>query len=247
MADLVGTDIATGDEVKWYHGGVVTTETFTTNGATITDNIIALSGTAEYGSLWTTRQASGAAAATALMPIELATSSTTNYATDSTNTKCFRLIGWTSGDTIVAKYIDVATTGLTHIASCRDVRLSRAIDSKSTAVQGQSTKLKKTGASDLTLTLGELSYSEAFLGALYGDYLTSATGGGETKYGDHTSGSHKVESLVGMRFVSNVVKKKWFVFGLQPSRQEVNMPTEDWYAHSFDTLADNVIIFDFEA
>ena len=138
MADLVGTDIPTGDEVKWYYAGGAATHIvnreYTLNGASMTKGKVMLGNTAEFGLVWgeCTRSST-----TFAVPIVEYNGASSGYATNTTNTNGFKIpTQCTSSDIISIKYINVGTTALVHLASCRDVKLSRAIDSKTISVQG---------------------------------------------------------------------------------------------------------------
>jgi hypothetical protein len=246
MADLVGSDVPTGDEVKWYYSGKAATfvvdADYTLNGASVTIGIIALKNTAEFGLVWGEVTRAGTTYAVGLAEYSR---HATAFASNTTNTKCVHYAGMQGSDVLSVKYINVSTTALTHIASCRDVKTSRSIDTKSTSVQGQQNKLKKTGAADLTADLSEVTYSQTFLSALYGDEVTAAATLGY-KWADITTGIHKLGCIIGKRYVNNAVVKKWALLGVQPSALNENFPTEDYYTRDLSLVVDNLFIWDNE-
>jgi hypothetical protein len=248
MADLVGSDVPTGDEVKWYYSGKAATyiinRDYTINGASITKGKIMLGNTAEFGLVWgeCTRSST-----TFAVPIVEYSSPASAYATNTTNTTGIKIpTQCTVSDVLSIKYINVGTTALTHIASCRDVKTSRAIDTKSISVQGQQNKLKKTGAADLTADLSEVTYSQTFLSALYGDEMAASVSTQGYKWSDITTGIRKLGCIIGKRYVNNVVVKKWALIGVQPSALNENFPTEDYYTRDLSLVVDNLLIWDNE-
>jgi hypothetical protein len=246
MADLVGSDVPTGDEVKWYYGGVdtcVIDVDFTIAAASLTAGVLGLTKKAEFGLVW---GESTRGSTTFAVPIMEYSRCGTFYATETTGVKGVKIpTQCTVGDVLSLKYIDIATTSLTHIASCRDVKTSRAIDTKSVSVQGQQNKLKKTGAADLTADLSEVTYSQTFLSKLYGDETVAAATLGY-KWADITSGIKKLSVIIGKRFVSSTCVKKWALIGVQPSALNENFPTEDFYTRDFSFVVDNLLIWDNE-
>ena len=117
---------------------------------------------------------------------------------------------------------------------------------KSVAVQGQQNKLKKTGACDLTADLSEVTYSQTFLSKVYGDEMAASVTTQGYKWSDVTTGVKKIAALVGKRYVSNVVVKKWALVGCQPSNLNENFPTEDYYTRDLSFTVDNLLIWDNE-
>jgi hypothetical protein len=246
MADLVGSDVPTGDEVKWYYGGsdsCVIDVDLTINAASITVGILGLTKKAEYGLVWA--EATRGSTTFAINCAEYFEHAT-GYASETTGTKAVKIPAQVKGGDIISlKYIDIGTTSLTHIASCRDVKTSRAIDTKSVSVQGQQNKLKKTGAADLTADLSEVTYSQTFLSKLYGDETCAAATQGY-KWADITSGIKKSAAIIGKRFVAGSCVKKWALIGVQPSALNENFPTEDFYTRDFSFVVDNLLVWDNE-
>ena len=139
---------------------------------------------------------------------------------------------------VTAYYIDIATTALTELFACQDVSSDMSMDTKVAEVHGQITKLKKTGATERTVTLTQLDYSDAFLGSIFGDYVSASPASGDYKWNDNHQGVQKIGVLVGKQYVANVLSKKWFLVGCQVSKLSSKFPTADYYAKELEFLVD---------
>lgn len=231
MTTIVGSDIPTGDEVKWYYGGVEATKI--EGEALVADSSanIELSKKAEYGSVFVVDASDDP---TTVM-LEMQSDGTT-AATDTTDTE--KVTCDTSGATYYAYYIDVETTALTQVMACKDVNTSLSIDTKETAVHGQTQKLQKTGAAARTVTLEEVDYNTDFIRAIYGDDHTASPAADKEKWIDNFTGVKKISALVGIQTVGGTVIKKWFLMGCQVTKIDHSFPTEDYYAKSMEFLVD---------
>jgi hypothetical protein len=222
MTEVVGTDIPQGPEVKWYYGGVSLSETFThTSGSETLDK------TAEYGSCIGTLDG---------VPVELE-----ETGDETAGTTAVTMAGSEAAGSLVVYYIDKETTGLTHIASCQDVKCDSSASTKTAAVHGQSTKLNTVGALENTSDLEELYYNQEFVSVLMGNKYTAcpSTGAGITKWTNKTSGVHKIGALVGKRTTTaGVVIYKWFLIGAQATGVSSSFPTEDMYKRSLKFMVD---------
>ena len=228
MSDIVGTDIPTGDEVKWYQGGVQITN----------EEIIPVAGMAElakkaeFGSVYTLQEDG---TKTAQM-LEFQADGVTP-ATDATGTNKVQVAA-AGVDKVYAYYVDIETSALVQVGACKDVKTSLSVDTKEEAVHGQVTKLKKVGATSRTADLEELDYNDDFIAAIFGDQAADTPAAGDKKWTDNFSGVKKIAVLVGKQLQSAVLKKKYFLIGCQATKLDQDFPTEDYYAKSFSFLVD---------
>ena len=230
MTSIVGSDIPSGDEVTFYYGGTQ----ITAESCVETAGVITLAKTAEYGSV--------------MVVTALGVKSTTmlelNEAGDGEATEAlgtFKVQTSAAGtDTLYAYYIDIETSVLVELFACQDVASDMSMDTKVAEVHGQITKLKKTGATDRTVTLSELDYSDAFIGAIFGDYVDASPAAGDKKWNDNHSGVTKLGCLVGKQYVAGVLTKKYILVGCQVSKIGSKFPTADYYAKDMEFLVDYV-------
>lgn len=235
MADVVATDVPKGTEVKWYGGGVVAQETVTVSAGQASANLIELTKAAEFGSVW-------------LVVAEVPTACFERYggatvaATEETGTDSINYTGLAEGDVCDIYYVDVETTGLTHVASSKDVKSDTKASSKKEAVHGQSTKLVTVGVAESTATLEQLTYTLDFVGLLFGDVLADSPKSGWKKLSNKSSGFAKLGVLVGKRFnYSSEVIDKFFLVGATANSYGQTFPTEDMYKESFAFDVDYIL------
>lgn len=226
MADVVSADVPKGTEVLWYGGGVVAQETVTVSAGQASANLIELTKLAEFGSVW----------------IEVDGVKTGVFerygsaivAADETNgCDSINYTGLTEGDIVDIYYVDIETTGLTHVASCKDVKSDTKGSSKKEAVQGQSTKLVTVGVAESTASLEQLTYTLDFVGLVFGDVLADSPKSGWKKMSNKSSAFKKVGVLVGKRSVNDEVVDKFFLVGATANSYGQTFPTEDMYKESF--------------
>lgn len=231
---IVGSDIPSGDEVKWYMGGAEAT--LITAEALVADasDQITLSKNAEYGSVFVVDADDDPTVA--MLEFE---SDGTTPATESSGTKMVTVD--TSGTTYYAYYIDIETTALVQVMACKDVSSSMDIDTKETEVHGQTQKLQKTGAAVRTASLEEVDYNDDFIAAIFGDQHTASPAASQNKWTDNFTATKKISALVGKQTVSGTLTKKWFLMGCQVSKIEHSFPTADYYAKSMDFLVDYMV------
>ena len=234
---IVGSDIPTGDEVKWYIGGAEATQITAEELVADASGNIDLGFTAEFGSVFVVDsnddptediieyQADGSTAATEASGCEVVGLDVATPAD-------------ASGNTYYAYYVDIETTALAQVMACKDVSSSLSIDTKETSVHGQIQKLKKTGAASRTVSLEEVDYNDALVIAIFGDSHSNSPSTGKEKWIDNFTGAKKISALVGKQTVGGVVTKKWFLIGCQVTSLEHNFPTEDYYAKSMEFLVD---------
>jgi hypothetical protein len=232
MTEVVGTDIPQGPEVKWYFGGVSTSVTHTVSAGEVSAGGFALTETAEFGSIIGT--VNGTAKA-----IKEYKTSTSTAATESTGCDFIGYSGIAESDVVVLYYVGNETTGLTHIASCTDVKCDSNASTKTAAVHGQATKLNSVGPLENTADLEEFYYNMDFVGAILGDLVSNSPASGKTKWTNKTTGVKKMGALIGKRYnSSNQVIYKWFLIGAQATGVSGSFPTEDMYKRSMKFMID---------
>lgn len=240
---IVGSDIPTGNEIKWYMGGVEATlieaEALVADAA----GQITLSKDAEFGSVFVVDASDD--------PTEDIIELQTDASTPSTEASHTKVVGLdvatpadASGNTYYAYYLDVETTDLVQIMACKDVSSSMDIDTLETEVHGQTQKLKKTGAATRTVSLEEVDYDDNLMIAIFGDTHANSPSTGKVKWIDNFTGSKKISALVGVQTVSGTIKKKWFLMGCQVTSLEHSMPTAGYYAKSIEMLVDYMLTVD---
>ena len=235
MADVVAADVPKGTEVKWYGGGVVAQETVTVSAAQASANLITLTKTADFGSVW-------------LVVDEVPTAvferngGATTAADETSGTDSINYTGLKEGQVCDIYYVDIETTGLTHVASSKDVKADTKASSKKEAVHGQSTKLVTVGVAESTATLEQLTYTLDFVGLLFGDVLADSPKSGWKKLSNKSSGFAKLGVLVGKRFnSSSEVIDKFFLIGATANSYGQTFPTEDMYKESFAFDVDYIL------
>ena len=227
MADVIADNVPKGTEVKWYGGGVVAQETVTVSAGQASANLITLTKTADFGSVW-------------LVVDEVPTAvferngGATTAADETSGTDSINYTGLTEGDVCDIYYVDIETTGLTHVASSKDVKADTKASSKKEAVHGQSTKLVTVGVAESTASLEQLTYTLDFVGLLFGDVLTDGPKSGWKTMSNKSTGFKKIGCLVGKRFnSSSAVIDKFFLVGATANSYGQTFPTEDMYKESF--------------
>lgn len=231
MSDIVGTDIPTGNEVKFYHGGAQITNEELTEIA----GIITLSKKAEFGSVFVLKADGTKTDQMLELDTDGVTPATEADGTDKVQTSA------AGTDKMYAYYVDIETTPLTQVAACKDVKTSLAIDNKEDTIQGQVSKLKRVGAASRTADLEELDYNDDFVAAVFGDQAADSPAAGDKKWSDNFHGVHKVALLVGKQIQDGTLKKKYFLIGCQVSKIDGDFPTEDLYAKSFSFMVDYMV------
>ena len=237
MATIVGTDIPSGDEVKWYMGGAEATLITAEELVADASDQITLSKNAEYGSVFVVDVND---VPTTVM-LEFQTDGTTP-ATEAVGTKIVTVD--TSGTTYYAYYIDIETTALTQVMACKDVSSSLSIDTKETEVHGQVQKLQKVGAAARTVSLEEVDYNDDLIAAIFGDQHTASPAADMKKWTDKFTGVKKISALVGKQTQSGTLKKKWFLMGAQVTSLEHSFPTADYYTKSLEFMVDFMVSVD---
>lgn len=227
MADVVAADVPKGTEVKWYGGGVVAQETVTVSSGQASANLISLAKLAEFGSVWLVVDG---------VPTGVFErfGGATVAATEATGCDSINYTGLTEGQVCDIYYVDIETTGLTHVASSKDVKADTKASSKKEAVHGQSTKLVTVGVAESTASLEQLTYTLDFVGLLFGDVLTDGPKSGWKTMSNKSTGFKKIGCLVGKRVnSSSAVIDKFFLIGATANSYGQTFPTEDMYKESF--------------
>jgi len=233
MATIVGSEIPSGDEIKWYYGGAEALQM--KEDLEETAGVITLSKTAEFGSVVTVT----AAGVVTDQMLEL--NAAGDGAGDETlGTKKVQTSA-AGTDTVTAYYLDKETTALVQIMACRDVSSPMSIDTKETEVHGQTQKLQKTGAAVRTASLEEVDYNDAFIGAIFGDIIADSPVAADIKWTDNFTATKKISALIGKQIISGVLTKKWFLFGCQVTKIDSSFPAADFYAKSMDFLVDYMV------
>ena len=230
---VVGSDIPSGDEVKWYMGGAEAT--LIQEDLAETSGLITLTKKAEFGSVFTVD--SDGNKTDQMLEFE---SDGTTPATESSGTEKVRTTA-AGSDTMTAYYLDIETTALVQVMACKDVSSSMDIDTKETEVHGQTQKLQKTGAATRTASLEEVDYNDDLIAAIFGDQDTASPAATQKKWTDNFTATKKISALVGKQTVSGTLTKKWFLMGCQVSKIEHSFPTADYYAKSMDFLVDYMV------
>lgn len=240
---IVGSDIPTGDEVKWYSGGASATLISAEELVADASGNITLSKIAEFGSVFVVDASDDPTEDI----IELDSDASTP-ATEATGSKVVGLNVATpadaSGNTYYAYYLDTETTSLVQIMACKDVSSSMDIDTKETEVHGQTQKLQKTGAASRTVSLEEVDYNDTFIIAMFGDTHANSPATGKVKWIDNFTGVRKISGLVGKQTVDGTLTKMWYLMGCQASSIEHSFPTADYYAKSMEFLVDYMLTVD---
>ena len=227
MADVVAADVPKGTEVKWYGGGVVAQETVTVSSGQASANLISLAKLAEFGSVWLVVDGVPTAVFERL-------GGATTAATEADGCDSINYTGLKEGQVCDIYYVDIATTGLTHVASSKDVKADTKASSKKEAVHGQSTKLVTVGVAESTATLEQLTYTLDFVGLLFGDVLADSPKSGWKTMSNKSTGFKKIGCLVGKRVnSSSAVIDKFFLIGATANSYGQTFPTEDMYKESF--------------
>lgn len=232
MVTIVGSNIPTGDEVKWYMGGAEAT--LIQEDLVVAAEKITLTKTAEFGSVVVVD--SDGAMTNEMLELNEAE---TGAADETLGT--FAVDVGTSTGTVTAYYIDKETTALVQVMSCKDVSSNMAIDTKETEVHGQTQKLQKTGAAVRTASLEEVAYDDVLIGAVFGDYISDSPVAGDFKWTDNFTATKKISALVGKQYQSGVLIKKWYLMGCQVSKIDHSFPTADYYSDSLDFLVDYMV------
>jgi hypothetical protein len=237
----VGSDAPYSADVKWYAGGTQAAETRTVTSSEASNKYVELAKTAEYGSVVATLNG------TMVEFRELQS----DHSTESTNTSDTDFILFGTGviaenDVLVIHYIDVetATPAIVHVATCMDVSIPMSAETKSQAVQGQSTELQKVGSIKTTMTMEKVQMDLILLGQACGDLMTDDDG--NVKWTNAFHGFNKIGCIIGEEQNSaGVLKRKWIVYGATCSGLTFDMPVNDFYKESLEFAVDEVIVCQF--
>lgn len=203
MADVVGSDIPEGKEVKWYAGGTATVL------QGIGPTVPAIT-SAERGSVFAM-----------VNGLEVEVTETG----DEIDGVAATIDAPGAGEEWVIKYIDMGD-GLFQVGASTGVKCGSSAGSRKAAIDGQSNKLVSVGAIENTAEISNFQYNREFLAACMGTLNEGAT-----KWSNAFAGMHKV-NLVGKRYVDGIVVQKWFIVGATPNAVDSDFPTEDWYKDS---------------
>ena len=197
--------------------------------------LLTLAKTAEYGSVWI--EVDGVPTA-----VFERNGGATTAADETSGTDSINYNGLVAGDVVDIYYVDVETTGLTHVASSKDVKADTRASSKKEAVHGQATKLVTVGVAESTASLEQLTYTLDFVGLVFGDVLADSPKSGWKKLSNKSSGFAKLGVLVGKRLnSSSEVIDKFFLVGATANSYGQTFPTEDMYKESFAFDVDYIL------
>lgn len=238
MSDLVGSDLFRGQEIKWYSGGDVVTETITITAGMVTAGGSALAGTAEYGLVVGTVDG----VATAIVNFK---TDKNTAATESSGCDFVGYAGITEGDVLVVTYVKTSVTALTHIASCGNVKGGAKADVQSETIHGQATKVSAVGAAECSADLERLVYDQAFIAANLGDQLSGSPTTGKETWTNKFQGFKKIGVLVGKKINSSgTVLYKWALCGAQATELSKDFSKDGFYKDSFKYNCDFMIEVD---
>lgn len=236
MATIVGTDIPTGDEVKWYMGGALATQV--KEALTEVAGVITLTKKADFGSVFVVDSNDDPTT----QMLELQADGTTPATEASGTNKVKTSAAGTAS--VTAYYVDIETTALVQVMACKEVSTSVDIDTKEVSVHGRTQKLLKAGAASRTATLEEVDYNDNLIAAIMGDQHSASPAASQKKWTDNFTGAKKISALIGKQIVSGTITKKWFLIGCQVSSIEHSFPADDYYAKSMEFLVDYMMSVD---
>ena len=207
LEEIVGSDIPRGQEVKWYHGGEYATQNTTVSAANVSAGGFALTYLAEFGSVYALVDG----VETAILNKK---TDKDTPASETTGTDFVTYTGITEGDVVELYYLKISVTTLTQIASCIDVEFSSQASIDSQPIQGQANEVQAVGAVKNTAKLTKLTYNLDFLNAIMGTALDGSPLAASASWTNRFTGMKKT-NLVGKRFVSGSVVRKYFLYGAQ--------------------------------
>ncbi len=155
--------------------------------------------------------------------------------------------GIAENDVVVIKYIAIAATAMSHIATSQGGNASISADTTSAAIDGQAIKIKSVGAADCTCTLNEVDYNEDFVAAVIGTKLANDIASGKSSWSNAFQGFNTIGALVGIeRNSSDAVVKKYGLIGAQGNNAGFEFATEDYYKKNYSFQVDLMIIADLD-
>ena len=223
MADLIAADLSTGPEVRWYAGGIIAQETTT---GTLAKAGYTLAHTADYGLAVVT--------ADGVQIPYTSTASTEVLGMDIITVAA----GVADAAVVDIYYVDIETTGLTHISSAEDFKSSSKADTEKKAVHGQKNKINIVGVTEHSGSFSQLMVTKALKALFVGD-VTTGPKSGEGVWSNKTSAFHKVGCLVGKKYNSlGVITKKWGLIGVSFNSHDQDFPATGVYTDSFNVDID---------
>lgn len=234
MADVDTSDLNRGPEVKWYAGGVKAQETKTIGSSDVSAGGFALAKTADYGLLILVEN-----------NVQIAyTGFKTDGSTPATEADGIDFVkytGITSGDVVDLYYIDVDTTGLTHIASAQDFKSSSKADSSKVSVHGQPNKITVIGSTEHSGSFSQLMMTSE-LKSLFVGARTTGPKSTEHTWSNKVTGFKTIGVLVGKKLDSSgAVVHKWGLCGVSFNGLDQDFPKDGEYTDSFNVDIDFLI------
>jgi hypothetical protein len=169
----------------------------------------------------------------------------TTPATQTSGTGAFTYTGMTADDVVVVKYIAIAATGMTQVATSQGGSATISADTTSAAIDGQATKIKSVGAADISCTLNELDYNDTFIATVIGEQLTGDVAAAKKTWSNAFQGFNSIGALVGIEYnSSDAVVRKYAMVGITGDNVSLDFATEDYYKKSYSFQADWMIIAD---
>lgn len=232
------SDLVMGKNVKWYIGGVDTSETVTVTSGDVSSGYFDIAGTAEYGLV----RATVNGAEKALVHYQ---AGGTTPATQASGSGGFTYSGITADDVVVLRYINIASTVMTQIMASQGGNVEFTGDKTSVSVDGQSTKVSAVSAAEGVITWNELEYNETMIAAFQGATLTSDVVGTKKTWSNAFTGFNSVGALVGIEYAANgtTIYRKYGLIGVTPTSVGVDLNTDTYYAKKYSAQVDVVIVF----
>jgi hypothetical protein len=226
MADVKGTDIPKGKEVKWYAGGDPVSETVTVSAAQVSAGGIELTKTAEYCSVVGTVNG-------VVTSFRECKTNTTTDADEADGCTHVTYAGIAENDVVILDYVTSEDTDLIQVMASQDVSCSSSGSTMTAAVNGQANKVTSSGTVSNSATMDEMHYNQAFVGLCLGDRIAGSPSTGKEKWTNKYHGMKKIGALIGVRVSeTGTILYKWFLIGATANTVDSEFPTEDHYKRS---------------
>jgi hypothetical protein len=156
-----------------------------------------------------------------------------------TGTLSFKYTGLAANQSIEFSYVDIATTALSQVAMCQDVKSGIKADTKKDAIMGQSTKLTTSGVIEQDLSFDAFYYNSALIAAVLGDEVTDASG--NKKFTTEYNAFKKLGCMVGKKYDTDKVTalEKWFLYGVTFNSFDLDFKTDDKFVDSLKADVDS--------
>lgn len=230
MTTVIGSDIDQGQENLWHAGGEYKTNVEKTE----TAGVITLGLTAEYGSVVAYDKDTGVEMADCT---ELQTDD--SAATQDSGTQKVQTSAAGTAD-VLLNFIDI-TSALEEVFACKTVSIKMAADEYSEPVQGQPDQVTATGSAKWDMSVSQMKANNKFVALAYGVRKTDVPKTGWSKQHSTKVGVNKIGVMVGKRYVSGVLKAKYFCLGCEVKSLTKDIPASGFSADSFDFSIDSAM------